>query len=87
RFNEWEMFYNKDIIIARDYLVVKCDKNHSYRISGYLDDSVVVESEGQYGYEQIMLNGSKGQHFSSLPKEVSRIANHRRMGLQRVQRD
>ncbi|MBR1379344.1 MAG: DEAD/DEAH box helicase [Bacteroidaceae bacterium] len=87
RFNEWEMFYNKDIIIARDYLVVKRDKNHSYRISGYLDDSVVVESEGQYGYEQIMLNGSKGQHFSSLPKEVSRIANHRRMGLQRVQRD
>ena len=85
RFNEWEMFYNKDIIIARDYLVVKRDKNHSYRISGYLDDSVVVESEGQYGYQQIMLNGRMGQHFSRLPQGMSRVANHRLLGLRRVQ--
>lgn len=84
RFNEWEMFYNKYIIIARDYLVVKHDHNHSYRISGYLDDSVLVESDVQYGYQQIMLNGEMGQHFNHLPAGVSRALNHRRLGLQRV---
>ena len=84
RFNVWDMFYNEDIVIARDYLVVKKDKNHSYRISGYMDDCVVVESEERYGYQQIMLDGKKGQYFTRFPKEATRIANHRRLGLRKV---
>ena len=85
RFNVWEMFYNRDVIIARDYLVVKRDKNHAYRIRGYLEDSVLVESEGQYGYQQIMLNGKKGQFYSRLPNESTRIFNALQLGLRRVQ--
>ncbi|MCH5177846.1 MAG: DEAD/DEAH box helicase [Prevotellaceae bacterium] len=84
RFDEWEMFYNRNIIIARDYLIVKKDHNHSYRISGYLDDSVLVESDEQYGYQQIFPNGKKGQCFSKLPKETIRIACPRKLGLRRV---
>lgn len=84
RFNEWDMFYNKDIVIARDYLVVKKDKNHAYRISGYMNDCILVESEEQYGYQQIMLDGKKGQYFTRFPKEATRVANHWQLGLQKV---
>ena len=84
RFNKWEMFYNHDIIIARDYLVVKRDHNHSYRIKGFLGDSVVVESEEQYGFQQIWPNGRKGQHLNRFPNEASRVFDFRRLGLQRV---
>ena len=84
RFNKWEMFYNHDIIIARDYLVVKRDHNHSYRIKGFLDDSVLVESDEQYGFQQIWPNGRKGQHLNRFPKEASRVFDFRRFGLQRV---
>ena len=85
RFHVWDMYYNKDIIIAREYLIVKKDKNHSYRICGYMDDCVLVQSEEQYGYQQIMLNGEKGQYFARLPQGTTRIANHRQLGLQKVQ--
>ena len=84
RFNEWEMFYNKDILIARDYLVVKKDKNHSYRISGYMDDCILVESEERYGFLQIMLDGKKGQYFTHLPEETIHVVNYRQLGLQKV---
>ena len=84
RFHVWDMYYNKDIIVAREYLIVKKDRNHSYRICGYMDDCVLVQSEEQYGYLQIMLNGEKGQHFTRLPQGTTRIANHRQLGLQKV---
>ena len=84
RFNMWEMFYNRDIIIARDYLVVKHDKNHAYRIRGYLGDSILVECEDRYGYDQIMLNGKKGQYYSKLPADHTRTFNATRLGLRRV---
>ena len=84
RFHVWDMYYNKDIIIARDYLIVKKDKNHSYRIRGYLGDSVLIECEERYGYEQVMLDGRKGQFYSRLPSESTRAFNAMQLGLQRV---
>ena len=83
RFNEWEMFYNHDVIIARDYLVVKKDHNHAYRICGYLDDSVLVRSEQELGYQQIYLNGKKGTCYPRIPQGTSRVLNARRLGLKR----
>ena len=84
RFNIGEMFYNRDIIIARDYLVVKKDHNHSYHISGYLNDSIIVESEDRNGYMQIMPDGKKGQRYKSLPKEVSKTINQSHYELRRM---
>ena len=84
RFHVWDMYYNKDIIVARDYLVVKKDRNHSYRIKGYLGDSILVECEDRYGYEQIMPDGRKGKFFTRFPKEATHIVNHRLLGLQKV---
>ena len=85
RFHEWEMFFNRSIVIARDYLIVKRDRNHSYRISGYLDDSVLVENDEGFGYQQIFPNGRKGQLFSSMPKGYRRAINMGRLGLRRVE--
>ena len=85
RFNVCEMFYNRDIIIARDYLIVKRDKNHSYRIRGYMDGCILVESDERYGFQQITPKGRKGEFYSRLPKESKRVADYRKLGLQRVQ--
>lgn len=84
RFHVWDMYYNKDIIIARDYLVVKKDRNHSYRIKGYLGDSILVECEDRHGYEQIMPDGRKVQFYSKIPSESTRIFNAMQLGLQKV---
>ena len=78
------MFYNQSIVIARDYLIVKKDRNHSYRISGYLDDSILVESEEGYGYQQIFPNGKKGLLFKRMPEGSTRIMNVSSLGVQRV---
>ena len=87
RFNMGEMFYNRDIIIARDYLVVKKDKNHAYRIRGYLDDSVLVEAEDGYGFQQIMTDGRMGLLYGKIPDGTTRIFNAMQLGLRRVQSD
>ena len=74
RFKLDDMFFNKHIIIARDYLVVKADKNHAYHICGYFGNSVIVQKEDFSGYQQIGLDGRKGESFRSLPKELVRIS-------------
>ena len=85
RFEECEMFFNGSIVIARDYLIVKRDRNHSYRISGYLGDSVLVESDAQPGYQQIFSNGRKGELFMKLPEGYTRVMDMRKLRLRRVE--
>ena len=83
RFNEREMFCNRHIIIARNYLIVKSDHNHSYDICGYLDNSILVKSDEQYGYQQIYLDGKKGSLFRHIPPDASYVLNVRQLGLKR----
>ena len=85
RFDLWEMFYNRWIIIARDYLVIKSDHNHSYRICGYLDDSILVQDEDKFGYQQFFKNGRKGIFFTRMPAEATQVFIPNRFGLQRVE--
>ena len=73
RFYISDMFFNKDIIIARDYLIVKRDKNHAYHICGFLDGTVIVQKEDMSGYQQIFLNGKKGECFRGFPPGMTRI--------------
>ena len=74
RFDLNDVFYNKNIIIARDYLVVKKDKNHAYHICGYLDDAVIVQTEDMTGYQKIGLDGRRGDRLRTLPNDVVRIS-------------
>lgn len=85
RFHEWEMFYNQDIVVARDCLIVKGDRNHCYRICGYLDDSIVVESDEGYGFQQFFTDGRKGELFAARPMGMSKLLNWDRLGLMRVE--
>ena len=86
RFDWQEMFYNRDIIVARDYLVVKHDHNHAYKICGYLDDSVLVQNEGRHGFLQFFRNGKRGELFARMPQGVSPVLMPSRLGLRRVER-
>ena len=85
RFYESEVFYNRYVIVARDYLVVKKDHNHAYQIKGFLPDSILVQSEEQYGYQQFFTDGRKGQYFRSLPADAKRsIFQVWQLGLKRL---
>ena len=85
RFNYNQMFYNKNVLVARDYLVVKKDRNHSYRIKGFLPDSILVQEEGGSGYRQFFTDGSKGVHFNALPQNVRHsIFQVQMLGLERA---
>ena len=74
RFYLSDIYYNKHVIIARDYLVVKNDKNHAYHICGYLEHSIIVRKEDMSGYQEIGLDGRKGESFRSLPQGIKRIS-------------
>ena len=74
RFRLKDIYYNKHILIARDYLVVKRDKNHAYRICGYLDGTVIVQDDDMSGYQQILLDGKKGERFSRVPEGTVRVS-------------
>ena len=74
RFKLGDLFFNKNVSIAGDYLVVKCDKNHTYHICGYLNDAVVVRKEDMSGYQKIGLDGKKGESYRSLPQNIKRIS-------------
>ena len=73
RFNLGDLFFNKNVIIARDYLVVKNDKNHAYHICGYVDNAVIVRQEDMSGYLKIGLDGKKVESYRSLPQGIKRI--------------
>ena len=86
RFNEREMFYNQHIVIARNYLIVKKDNNHSYLILGYLGNSVLVQNESGCGCLQIFYDGTKGCHFNKLPQGATRLMDAGCLGLKRVEK-
>jgi hypothetical protein len=89
RFSLGDLFFNKNVIIARDYLVVKSDRNHAYRICGYLDGAVIVRQEDMSGYLKIGLDGKKGESYRSLPQGIRRISPvsylyYQKLGLKRL---
>jgi hypothetical protein len=84
RFHYDEIFCNRYVIVARDYLIVKKDHNHSYQIKGFLPDSILVQEEGGYGYLQFFTDGRRGQHFAALPIEAKHsIFQVQMLGLER----
>ena len=93
RFFLGEMYFNKHIIIARDYLIVKSDNNHAYHICGYLNNEVIVQKEDISGYMAIRLDGKEGECYRSLPKELTKITPisylyyERELGLQSLRKN
>ena len=85
RFHYNEIFYNRQVIVARDYLIVKKDHNHAYRICAFLSDSILVRQEGDHGFLQIFTDGRKGERFRSIPPDAKRsIVQVQMLGLKRV---
>ena len=85
RFLSNEVYYNRQVIVARDYLIVKKDHNHAYQICAFLSDSVLVRQESDYGYQQIYMDGRKGDCFRSIPPDAKRsILQVQLLGLTRI---
>ncbi|MBR1687177.1 MAG: DEAD/DEAH box helicase [Prevotella sp.] len=85
RFNYNEIFYNRQIIIARDYLIVKKDHNHAYQICAFLNDSVLVRQEGENRFLQIYMDGRKGGQYHSIPPNAKQsILQVQMLGLKRI---
>ena len=68
------------------------DPNHVYHICGYWNGSVIVQKDDMTGYQQIFLDGKKGESFRGLPTEMTRISPisylyyQKDLGLQRTWR-
>ena len=85
RFHYNEVFYNRQVIVARDYLIVKNDHNHAYHICAFLSDSVLVQQEGGHGYQQFFMNGRKGELYRTIPPDAKRsIFQVQMLGLKRI---
>ncbi len=84
RFHHDEIFFNRHVVVARDYLIVKKDHNHAYQIKGFLPDSILVKEEGGCGYQQFFTDGKKGLVFRALPPETKRsLFQVQMLGLER----
>ena len=85
RFHSGDVLYNRQVIVARDYLIVKKDHNHAYQICAFLNDSVLVKQEDDYGFQQMFMDGRKGERYRSIPPEAKRsILQVQLLGLRRV---
>ena len=85
RFKYQDIFYNRNVIVARDYLIVKKDHNHAYQICAFLSDSVLVRQESDYGFQQIFMDGRKGECFRHIPPDAKRsILQVQLLGLKRA---
>ena len=85
RFKVHDIFYNRNVIVARDYLIVKKDHNHAYQICAFLSDSVLVRQESDHGFQQIFMDGRKGECFRRIPPDAKRsILQVQQLGLKRA---
>lgn len=85
RFKVHDIFYNRSVIVARDYLIVKKDHNHAYQICAFLSDSVLVRQESDHGFQQIFMDGRKGECFRRIPPDAKRsILQVQQLGLKRA---
>lgn len=85
RFHFNEVFYNRQVVVARNYLIVKKDHNHAYQICAFLNDSVLVRQESDWGYQQIFMDGRKGERFRNIPPDAKRsILQVQYLGLKRI---
>ena len=95
RFLDNELLYNNHIVVVRDYLIVKGKrtklvkdaKDHAYRIRGFMADSIVVESEEEYGFLQIMADGRIGTRYKRIPIEARMIPDMKSLGLSRTKKE
>lgn len=65
-------------------ITVKRDHNHAYLIYGYLGDSVLVQGEGTYGFQQFYADGKAGDFFTHAPQGMTRVLDFKLLGLKRA---
>ncbi len=80
-FSKGEVLFNSHIAIIRDLLIVKDNGFKSYRIHGYLGDSILVDGQNKHDFMQVTWDGQTGALFRSLPKGFKLRPNYQQMKL------
>ena len=85
-FKKDEIFYNDAIVIVRDRLMVKGDKEHVYQVFGYLDNSVLAATNWKKnGFLQIFYDGRLGPRYEKIPDGLKLGPNYKALHLRRAQ--
>lgn len=85
-FKKDEILYNDSIVIVRDRLMVKGDKEHIYQVFGYLDNSVLVATNWKKnGFQQIFYDGRLGTRYEKIPDGLKLGPNHKALHLRHAQ--
>ena len=74
------------IVIVRDRLMVKGDKEHIYQVFGYLDNSVLAATNWKKnGFLQIFYDGRLGSRYEKIPDGLKLGPNYQALHLRRAQ--
>jgi len=85
-FRKDEILYNDAIVIVRDRLMVKGDKEHIYQVFGYLDNSVLAATNWKKnGFLQIFYDGRLGSRYEKIPDGLKLGPNYQALHLRRAQ--
>ena len=85
-FKKDEILYNDSIVIVRDRLMVKGDKEHIYQVFGYLDNSVLAATNWKRnGFLQIFYDGRLGPRYEKIPDGLKLGPNYKALHLRRAQ--
>ena len=80
-FSKGEVLFNRHIAIIRDVLILKDNGLHSYKIFGYMGDSILVYGERMRDYLKVTWSGQTVAHFQQLPKNFSLRPDYQRLKL------
>ena len=85
-FRKDEILYNDSIVIVRDMLMVKGDKEHIYKVIGYLDNSVLAATNWKKnGFQQIFYDGRLGVNYQRIPDGLKLSPNYQALHLRFAQ--
>ena len=78
------LYYNRYIALNKDFLIVKSDHNHAYKIIGYLDDGIIVQNDKRYGYLHIHKDGTMGENFLRQPTGMKIVPDYNLLGVKPI---
>ena len=78
------LYYNRFIALDKYYLIVRSDRNHAYKIIGFLNDSIIVQNDKSFGFLQINKDGSIGATYTKQPVGMKIVPDYKLLGVKQI---
>lgn len=78
------LYYNRFIALDKYYLIVRSNRNHAYKIIGFLDDSIIVQNDKSFSYLQIHKDGSIGATYTRQPVGMKIVPDYKLLGVKQI---